>query len=233
MDIYHMLRLTKSATAEEVQQRYSRVTESYRLVAACAEDEDVAKLANAKLSAMRSEGLKMGLEEDKIETAFEASEQTELSAIRRLLNSSNGNATILNGSNIDGKLNQLPDSGEKYYLKAIVTLKTDSSLKGCEKAVEYLRKALTYDPSNSAYLGIMDAIAEEIAIYEDEQRRIAESSEQERKQREKQSLQTVHQAQRRRFWGSAGGCIGGLVGLGVLVGGGICLYNICKSTLHC
>lgn len=106
----------------------------------------------------------------------------------------------------------------------------DNSFQGCQNAVAELHKAIKLDPSNEAYIGLLDAISEQIRDYEQRQRDKAAQDERDRQEQERRSQQAVAAAQRRRFWNSAGPCLGGLASLGFVALMCWCGCECCKSS---
>ena len=124
-------------------------------------------------------------------------------------------------------------AAEKHYLKAVVSLRIDSSFQGCQNAVTELHKAIKLDPTNEAYTALLDAISEQIKDYEQRQRDKAAQDERERQERERRSQQALADAQRRQFWNSAGPCLGGLASIGVTILACWCGCECCKSGCGC
>ena len=73
-------------------------------------------------------------------------------------------------------------------------------------------------------------LSEQIRDYEQRQRDKAVQDERDRQEQERRSQQAVAAAQRRRFWNSAGPCLGGLASLGVVALMCWCGCECCKSS---
>lgn len=230
MDIYQILRSRRNADKAELQARYLRMLDSYQMTAAFAEEQEIADIARAKLDQLIAAGKECGLYNEHPESDTTITQQTSISSIKLALNSSQADVSKLKGSNISGKIDALPESAEKHYLKAIVLLRIDSSFQGCQNAVAELHKAIELDPSNEAYIGLLDAISEQIRDYGQRQRNKAIRDERARQEQERRSQQAVAAAQRRRFWNSAGPCLGGLAGLGAAVLACCCVCEQCVSS---
>lgn len=230
MDIYQILRVRKNAAKAELQAKYLRMLDSYQLTATFAEEQEIANIARGKLEQLIAAGKEYGLDNEHPESNTTITQQTNISSIKLALNSSRSDASKLKGSNIPGKIDALSESAEKHYLKAVVTLRIDSSFQGCQNAVAELHKAIESDPSNEAYIGLLDAISEQIRDYEQRQIDKAEQDERDRQEKERRSQQAVAAAQRRQFWNTAGPCIGGIVSLGVTI---LACWCGCKSCCGC
>ncbi len=210
MDIYQILRVQKNADRDELQAKYLRMLDSYQMTATFAEEQEIAEIARTKLKQLTAAGKEYGLYNEYPESNKTITQQANISSIKLALNSSGCNAEKLKESNILGKIDALPESAEKHYLKTVVTLRIDSRFQGCQDAVVELDKAINLDPSNEAYLGLLDAISEQIQVYEQRQREKAAEEERERQERERRSQEAVAEAQRKEFWDSAGPCLGSL-----------------------
>lgn len=230
MDIYQILRVRKNADKAELQAKYLRMLDSYQMTATFAEEQEIADIAQAKLEQLIAAGKECRLYDEHPESNTTITQQTNISSIKLALNSSRSDVSKLKGSNISGKIDALSESAEKHYLKAVVTLRIDSSFQGCQNAVAELHKAIKLDPSNEAYIGLLDAISEQIRDYEQRQRDKAVQDERDRQEQERRSQQAVAAAQRRRFWNSAGPCLGGLASLGVVPLMCWCGCECCKSS---
>ena len=184
------------------------------------------KIADSKIAQLKEAAKQVSINEEAAESTVTPTEQMDITAIKLALNSSNANASTLRGANILGKITKLPDSAEKHYLKAVANLRIDSSIGGCRNALDDIMRAIQADSTNTAYIGLLQAIEYEIDIYEERHTRAAEEAEQERLAREHRSQAAVNAARRRRFWGTAGPCIGGIVLIGA------CIWSIsccCKD----
>ena len=157
MDIYQILRVKTTVDKNELQAKYSRLLDTYKLTAAFAEDKEIADVANKKLSQLIEAGKECGLSDEHIEMKTSSSTESEISLIKLALNSSKADETLLRKERILERIMNLPKSAEKHYLKAIVDLKFDSSLKGCKSAIDDLKESLELDPTNAAVLTLMDA----------------------------------------------------------------------------
>ena len=230
MDIYQILRVRKNADKSELQAKYLRLIDTYQMTATFAEEQEIADIAQNKLNRLLSAGKECGLYSECPESDTVNTPQTNISLIKLALNSSRSDASKLKGSNISGKIDLLPESAEKHYLKAIVTLRLDSSFQGCQTAVLELHNAIKMDPTNEAYTGLLDAVSEQIKDYEQRQRQKAAQDERERQDRERQSAAAVAAAQRRRFWSSAGPCLGGLGGIAATICACWCVIECFKSS---
>ena len=181
MDVYQILRVRKNADKAELQAKYLRMLDSYQMTATFAEDQEVADIARIKLDQLIAAGKECGLYNEHPESDTTITPQTNISSIKLALNSSRSDVSKLRGSNISGKIDALPESAEKHYLKAVVNLRIDSSFQGCQNAVTELHKAIKLDPSNEAYTGLLDAISEQIKDYEQRVRDDREKEHQEEK----------------------------------------------------
>lgn len=227
MDIYEVLRVSTSADKKELQAKYLRMLDSYRLVASFAESPEVAEIAQQKIERLQELGREAQLQDELVEDTKIYSAEQEITAIRLALNSGSANGAQLRRNNISGKIDALPDSAEKHYLKAIVLLKSDSSFDGCRNALSEIQTAVRMDPQNEAYLGLMDALDEQFTEYEGKQKQIAVKAEQERLERERQSREALNAAERRRFWNAAGPCLGGVASLAIPVLSCLCCGSVC------
>ncbi len=227
MDIYQILRVSKNADKAELQAKYLRLLDVYQMMATFAEEQEVADIARLKLEQLISAGKECGLYSEYPESFTTATPQAEISSIKIALNSSRADADKLRNSNILRRIDALPESAEKYYLKAIANLRIDSSLQGCKSAVDELHKAIEMDPANEAYIGLLDAISEQMQEYEQQQREKAEKEERERREQEKKSQRALAAAKRRHFLGTAGSCISGIVGIGFYV------FMLCCCCIFC
>ena len=230
MDIYQILRVRRNADKSELQAKYLRLLDTYQMTATFAEDQEIADIAQKKLESLLAAGKECGLYSECPESDTVITPQTNISSIKLALNSSRSDASKLRGSNISGKIDTLPESAEKHYLKAIVTLRLDSTFQGCQTAVSELHNAITLDPTNEAYTGLLDAVSEQIKDYERRQREKAAQDERERQERERQSAATLAAAQRRQFWNSVGPCLGGLGSIAVTIFACWCTCECCKSS---
>lgn len=227
MDIYEMLRVANYTDKKELQAKYVRMLESYRLVESFAESPEVAAIAQAKIDQLLKAAKEAGLEEDCCERVKTSSTEQDITSIKLALNSSRSNASLLWGRDIMGKIDALPNCAEKHYLKTVVLLKTDSSFNGCRDALKEIQEAVRLDPGNIAYKGLMDALEEQFAEYERHQTMLAEQAEKDRIERERRSAQALQEAENRRFWDAAGPCLGGLGAIAVYILGCVCCCNIC------
>lgn len=229
MDIYEVLRVSTNADKKELQAKYLRMLDSYQLVANFAESPEVAEIARQKIERLQELGKEAKLQDEISESTRIYSTEQEITAIRLTLNSNNSNSALLRGSNISGKIDALPESAEKHYLKAVVLLKIDSSFSGCRNALSEIQAAVKLDPTNEAYRGLMDALDEQFTEYERKQKQLAAKAEQERLERERQSREAVNAAERRRFWNTAAPCLSSLVSLAITILGCVCCCNVCCS----
>ena len=229
MDIYEVLRVSTNADKKELQAKYLRMLDSYQLVANFAESPEVAEIARQKIERLQELGKEAKLHDEISESTRIYSTEQEITAIRLTLNSNNSNSALLRGSNISGKIDALPESAEKHYLKAVVLLKIDSSFSGCRNALSEIQAAVKLDPTNEAYRGLMDALDEQFTEYERKQKQLAAKAEQERLERERQSREAVNAAERRRFWHTAAPCLSSLVSLAITILGCVCCCNVCCS----
>ena len=229
MDVHQILRVSQNADKTELQSKYSRMYDTYQMVVSFAEDPDVIRIARTKLEQLILAGQQFELEPERIESSPIISIQHDISSIRLALNSSRANPTTLRANGISGKIDKLPDSAEKHYLKAVVALKLDSTFGGCKAAIDEIQRAVELDSSNAAYIGLLDAIGEQLNYYKEKQCNIAEAMEHDRIEQERRSQEVLNAAQRRRFRDSAGGCLGGLAGIGAVVGACICCASTCRD----
>lgn len=229
MDIYEVLRVSTNADKKELQAKYLRMLDSYQLVANFAESPDVAIIARQKVERLQELGREAGLADEAIESPKIYTTEQEITAIRLALNSSRSNNVLLRGNSISGRIDSLPESAEKHYLKAVVLLKMDSSFNGCRSALSEVQTAVKLDPTNEAYRGLMDALDEQFSEYERKQKQLAAKAEQERLERERQSREAVNAAERRRFWNTAGPCLGSLASIAIVILGCVCCCNVCCS----
>lgn len=227
MDIYQILRVKQNISKEELQAKYTRMFDTYQMTATFAEDSDVVRIAELKLDQLVKAGKSAGLVNEAIEKSDLITEQIEISTIKHALNSSKANVATINGNNISGKIDKLPDSAEKHYLKTIVLLRTGSSFENCKNALNEIQKAIERDSTNMAYIGLVEAINEQISDYENKQNEMAKAAEKERLERERKSREALEEAQRRQFWNSAGPCLSGVASLAITIGGCICCCNAC------
>ena len=230
MDIYQILRVRKDAKKDELQAKYLKLLESYQMIVTFAENEEVLEIAKEKLEQLLSAGKEYGLHNECSEKQKVFSSQIDIGTIKLALNSNGSDITKLKSSNISGKIDSLPESAEKHYLKAVVSLKIDSTLKGCQSAISELHKAVKFDPTNEAYIGLMDAIGEQIEDYEQRQREKASQDELERREREIRSKEALFNARLREFWNVAGPCVGGIGGIAAT---GLTCWGLCWATREC
>ena len=229
MDIYQILRVSLTADKNELQAKYTRMLDSYQLVVSFADDPDVVKVAKLKLEQLIQAGQKEGLLTEATEGSDLVTPQQDIFAIKLALNSSRANPSTLRSNNISGKIDALPDSAEKHYLKAVVTLKLDRSLTGFQSALRELHQAVKLDSSSSAYSSLLDAIAEQVKEYEQNQRQAAEAAERDRQERERRSQAAINNAQRRNFQNSNSSC-GGIFAVGCfLCCGCSCCTSLCNT----
>lgn len=212
MDIYQLLRVRVGASKSELEPRYARLVESYRLTAEFAENEEVAAIAKTKLEQLLAAGQEYGLTEQR-DSGAAVSPQASIAEIRLALNSSNANAEKLRGADISGKIGRLPECAEKHYLQAIVQLRLDSGVDGCTAAVKELETALKLEPGNEAYTGLLNAIAEETQALKRRQDERAAREEAARLAREQASREELEQTRRREFWSGVGSCVCGVFAL--------------------
>lgn len=230
MDIYQILRMSKDADKDELQEKYLRLLESYQMIVTFAENEEVQEISKKKLEQLITAGKEYGIHNERSKNQKVFSSQVEIGTIKLALNSNGSDITKLKSSNISGKIDSLPESAEKHYLKAVVSLKIDSTLKGCQGAISELHKAVKLDPTNEAYIGLMDAISEQIEDYEKRQREKASQDELERRERERRSKEALLRARLSEFWRVAGPCIGGIGGIAVT---GLTCWGLCWATREC
>lgn len=209
MDIYQILRVHRDADKSELQARYLRMIDTYQIMADFAENQDVAGIAKSKLTQLIMAGKEQGLYTECPESYIAASPQIEIGAIKLALNSSKSDIVKPKGNNILEKIDALPKSAEKYYLKAIVILKIDSSFQGYKNAIVEIQNAIELDSTNEAYVGLLDAMNEQIKDYEQSQRDKMIQDNVERWEREKKSAealeavsQTAVREERQRFFGA-------------------------------
>lgn len=233
MDIYEILRVNKNVNITELQEKYARLVDVYIMTVEFAENQEVADIAKLKLEQLLELGKKHGLNTKHSQRNIVYSLQNEINIIKLALNSSASDYSKLKGNDISGRIDKLPECGEKHYLKAIVHLRINSDLQGCKNAVEELHKAIKCDSTNEAYRGLIDAIAEQIEEYERRHIDFINQQEQERQEQEKLSQRAVIEAQRRQFLSSAAPCIGGMVSIGGIVIAGWCICGCCKSMCSC
>ena len=233
MDIYQILRVRPNSDKAELQAKYMRLLDTYQLTATFSDDPEVAEIAQQKLDLLISEGKKAGLHKEHTEDSNDNTVQAQISTIKLALNSSKADASRLRSNNIMGKIDALPACAEKYYLKAVVNLKIDSSFRGCQNAVTELQHAIKYDPTNEAYTGLLDTISEQLQEYEQRQRDKAAAAERERQEQERQSQAALASAQRRQFRENTCPAIWGWVSILFWIGACICACQCCKSGCGC
>lgn len=233
MDIYQILRVRPNLDKAEIQAKYTRMFDTYQLTATFAEDPEIARIAQLKLDQLIKEGKKANLHADACEARGVDSAQVQISTIRLALNSSKADPSKLRSSNISGKIDALPESAEKHYLRAVVSLRIDSSFRGCQNAVNELQRAVKMDSSNTAYPALLDAISEQLRDYEQRQRDRAAVAERERQEKERQSQQALAAAQRRQFRESACPTLSGLASIGFSLLACCCICQCCQSSCCC
>lgn len=230
MNIYQILRVRESADRDELQAKYLRMLDTYQMTLTFAESPEVAEIARIKLEQLVEAGKKCGLDSENFESSVTNTIQTDISSIKLALNSSGCDASKLRGSNILGKIDLLPKSAEKHYLKAMVNLRLDSSFQGCQNAVEEIQNAIRLDPTNEAYTGLLDAISEQLKEYEQRQRDRAIQEERERQKRERLSQEALDRARRRQFWNSFGPCASGVGAIALNIFVCWCICYCCESS---
>lgn len=191
MDIYTLLRMSPSASRSDLQKKYSRIMDSYRLVKLFGEEPEVVELANLKMEKLRAAARICGLSEGSEAVMQKETEEDRIFAIKLALNSKNTNDELLNATGIMRKIGMLQESAEKYYLKAVASIRTDPTIQGCRNAIANLNKALTFDPGNPAYLEFLEAIRLETDRFADEQKMIHERAEEERREQERLSRDRI------------------------------------------
>lgn len=231
MDIYQILRVKTTVDKNELQAKYSRLLDTYKLTAAFAENKEIADVANKKLSQLIEAGKECGLSDEHIEMKTSSSTESEISLIKLALNSSKADETLLRKERILERIMNLPKSAEKHYLKAIVDLKFDSSLKGCKSAIDDLKESLELDPTNAAVLTLMDAINEQLNDYANKLQQKQIQDENDRLERERQSQEAISNARRRQLWDGISPCCAGLGGLAMSILGCVCFCKCCDSVL--
>lgn len=209
MDIYQILRVQKTADRKELQAKYLRMLDSYQMTATFAEDRAVSEIARRKIEQLIAAGKEYGLDNEYFESNTTTAQQTNISSIKLALNSSECSVDKLRESNMLDRISALPESAEKHYLKSVVMLRIDSSFRGCRDAITELDEALNLDPTNEAYIGLLDAITEQVQDYEQRQKEKADKEERERLERERKSQEALDAAKEKEFLDSAAGCIFG------------------------
>ena len=120
---------------------------------------------------------------------------------------------------VDNLLDQAAESGEKYYLKAVVSLRRDNyNITGCNNAISFLEKSLEHDPVNKLYRSLFNAIKDEIKIYNDKQEKTRKAQE----ARERRIKEEVERKKRKETIGNA-------VGIGASIAGFICVCACCNE----
>ena len=232
MDIYQILRVKTTVDKNELQAKYSRLLDTYKLTVAFAEDKAIVDVANKKMSQLIEAGKECGLSSDEsVEMKAYSSIESEISLIKLALNSSKADGALLRKEKILERIIKLPDCAEKHYLKAIVDLKYDSSLKGCKSAIDDLKESLKFDPTNTAVITLMDAINEQLNEYANKLQQKQIQDENDRLERERQSQEALSNARRRQLWDGISPCCAGLGGLAMSILGCVCFCKCCDSVL--
>lgn len=170
-----MLRLSRAASDEELQERYSRLAETYRLVAEFAGDDAVYEIAALKFTQLLEAG-----EEHGLEYAWQK----------------------------EGGDKVVPTNfAERYYLQAGSKLRYSSGIDSVREAVASLQEALVLDPTNTAYIAVLEEIEHSVREYEEEQLRVQREREQREREREEQNKRE----RRRRRWSGFFGGIGDII----------------------
>lgn len=229
-DIYQILRLRKTCDRIELQNAFDRLADTFSIVRDFSEDKEVAQLAAEKYDRLIAAGKEEGLSVHSGNVKRFESPEEELGKLRLALNSSRANAATIRETEMFARAMKLPESAEKHYLLALALLHADSSFAGCGKAVPELSAAVQQDPDNEAYRGLLEAIQEQMKLYQDHQKAEADKAEEERKRREREAQEALRKAQRDestgQFMSSMGYC---LSEYGPVICGCICLVTCCKE----
>jgi hypothetical protein len=133
---------------------------SHILVCKHSDSKNVLDLAQARRKAVNEKSLYY----DK-NSARKGSEETDgflASSVKRNLNDTCHNASIIRGMGILGALDKMDETAETHYLTAMSALAADSTLGGIRKAIDELSVASRLDHQNRAYPIIIEALQAEL-----------------------------------------------------------------------
>lgn len=230
MNIYEELKISPDSGEALVKQKYWQTLETYQLVFGSSENDQIKTLAQMKIDKLKMLGKEKGYPDT---PAYHPKSKEQIHQLDK-----NGGledseeilfkAKLLCWGNDQSyadldKINKLLDtareSGEKYYLKAVVTLRIDNySILGCRNAVTMLEQALRYDGLNELYLGLFNAVKREIEIYNDK----VENDRRAEEERQRRLEEDIEIKKRNDM-------IGNVIGVSVAVLAGIGMCCCCQK----
>ncbi|MCL2672278.1 MAG: hypothetical protein FWF10_09640 [Clostridiales bacterium] len=145
------------ASAENAIWLYTRLRECYELAANTADSAEARNLAHQRLHNLRRFG--EGFPDTGL-TDTGKSTQTSLSVIRETLSLEDERGSLNTPFPRQAEINALPESAEKLYLLALLSLRGDNGAQGCANALQYLEGALSLEPANIIYRTLAAALHE-------------------------------------------------------------------------
>lgn len=222
------LRLPEGCSNEELQDACSRYYTIYKGVLDSAADSSVKEIARGKLEDLVSHARRENVAPQDMDHCNFREEKANINASVEAQLASMGTGTLSEEqvNRLNGMIAKLPESPKRYYLSALVCLRSKShSVDSYEEAVSKLKTAISNDPENPIYQAMLSDIEREIqayrdaySVWKDEQDRIAKNEE--RKETALEVLETV--------WG-----VVLWIGGALLTIGGVVLSCVCSSCDAC
>ena len=159
MNLANLLGGNESVSSDAATWLYIRLKECYESILLSADSDEVRSLTKQRLDNLNKIG--RGLQ-DTGTTDTGNTVQSSLSAIREALSVEDVSVPINSGFPRQSEINALPESPEKQYLLALLSLRGNTGNQGCVNALRYLESAINQDPANIVYRTLAEAIHDAI-----------------------------------------------------------------------
>ena len=159
MNLTEMLGSSSGASSETMVWLYTRLKECYELIIDSADSNEVRALAKQRFDNLTAIGDGF-FDIDLTDTGNTV--QSSISLIREALSIEEDNAPLNSGFSRQSEINALPESSEKQYVFALLSLRSNTGNFGCLNALRYLENAISQEPANIVYRTLAETIHDAI-----------------------------------------------------------------------
>ena len=155
MNLTELLGGSSGASSENTVWLYTRLKECYELTVASTSSNEVRTLVNQRLDNLTAIGESFP---DTGLTDTGNTVQSSVSLIREAFSIEDDSAPLNSGFPRQLEINALPESPEKQYFLALLSLRSNTGNQGCLNALRYLENAINQEPANIIYRTLAEAI---------------------------------------------------------------------------
>lgn len=159
MDLAGSLGDTHGASSDNANWLYLKLRECYESILDSSDSVEVRTLVMQRLNNLRSIGGELS---DAVITDTGKTVQSSISTIREALSVESDSTTLNSNFPQQSEINALPESPEKQYFFALLSLRSSTDNQGCLDALRYLESAISQDSENIIYRTLVEIIHDAI-----------------------------------------------------------------------